>query len=791
MNIVNTIILFTYIIFYSIHRYHSFFSIISAILILGGIYTFIFYRSKVINQKKNIIISLLIAIICTVFGFYLTMYSYQKKSIKIQNMSDTPIVIEGVYFNGHKQKLNHTYEKKFDLIHNASLKSEYQRYNKTDSQYKMTLQPKESYTIKLSKVKKLEIDIQKNKTALNVLIDQKKYRIPSYQYSQLQKANMIYDSSYRYIKQNVSYSFPLWFNLIYILFSIYLFFSLSLRSLTNSKKRLLLLLSIIIEFNPMISLAWLSKWITIIFTLFFTRQGRMECKFREKVFMILLSFIFSFSFLGDRIINTTFQPLLIILFIILIVFCYQLIPYLYHYFDEIKQKKYHTISGINIRKHKMIISFLILLILGIYAYIFYPYILHVDGSMEIDDISGNILSNWHPYFHTLLMKIVKDVFGKIHYFIYLRFLLYTFLIVKILFYFYNRGLGIKKIYLISLLLTLSPALGVFMVTLVKDIDFVLFLIMLSFYLFILIYDYDYFRKNKFHYFSLFISLSLVGLFRHNGIYVFVSTLLVLIIYNFKRKNILLLLTTILSIGFVFTVKVPLYRYLDVEPSPPNFDVMPLIHGISYVITQDEEVDPDLYHYLTQNVLTKNELIRCYDQYNIDLLLHYNDKNIRYYNIDKKEVIQGYIKQFLITPISLIKDRLFGTDLIWNNSECDRKMVYKYQIKYDEFGTNYSKKSIPKARYKRLFSNSINQILIFISHNEILNLLFFRGGLYLDFIIFLFGYAIMKKKKGSLFLFPFFINLVTLFIAVAHQEYRYICFMPFISFIYYLLIRYEK
>ena len=136
----------------------------------------------------------------------------------------------------------------------------------------------------------------------------------------------------------------------------------------------------------------------------------------------------------------------------------------------------------------------------------------------------------------------------------------------------------------------------------------------------------------------------------------------------------------------------------------------------------------------------------------------------------------------------MKDRLYGTDIIWNVIEDDKINELNYQTLYDEFGTSYKNDNI------RIKNNSktITNVLQFISDNWLLNIIFFRMGIYIDILIVLINYQIISRKKKPLIcIAPLIITLLTLFIAMHYQTVRYLYMLPGIIIIFSLVVIYSN
>lgn len=776
--------------FYSINKYlepTSFFlNFLLIILMLGSIS----YQKKINFNKNKLSLYIINSIILFIFIIPTFIYKTNIKNLTIKNISDEPIIIEEIYKDERLVKTNHKYNKKYDKINDASLKTEYKEYNKLDSSYKLTLYPNELYKVDTYKVKNIQINFQRKKNKnYKLLLNNKKITVNKYNFTNNSKANMIYDSSYKYKLNNTRIENNIFkiisFSILILLSS----FFISIYAVESKKSIIKVLFTIIIEINPIIKITNFTKISLTIFLFLLLRSKLETTKINNKIKLLYLggSLLISFTFIGDRLINDKINMTLVILFLVFALFIYLLFPY---FINLIKYKKTSNNLNKNIIKHRIIIFLITIGICLLYTYIFNPFIVHTDTYMELYDLENGLLSNWHPYFHCVLINIFKCLFGNVKYFIYFRLIIYSLLLNNILFYFYKRGLKLKAIYLISIILTLSPVTAMMLITLVKDTDFSVCLTAVTFYFYLVIYDNESFSKNKINYLYLMFSLVLVAVLRHNGIYIFIIIILILIIFSHIRKCIYILGLSLLSILLVFFIKTTLYNYLEVSAAPKNFDIATMMHGINSLIVNNVKIDSKSYQYITTNIMSKNIIENSYDKYNIDLLLHYSDCDFRNKDINKLKLIKIYLKEFMKHPIYLIKDRLYGTDLIWNVSEKDRVRVYKYQTIYDEFDTNYAELIGIEQRFSPL-SKNVNKILLYICDNEILNSIFFRAGIYLDLLIILVIYIIIYDKKKIYFILPIIINNLTLFIAMGHQEYRYVFMILLCSLLCLVITRYSN
>lgn len=778
-------------------NYSSVVSIIISSLMVSMVYGYLVFSNRFQFHKKSVVIlsiliSFFICYLCS--GRIMKTYPYQK--IEIKNISSSPIVLDAIYLDDQKQKLNHVYDKNFDLIHDASFKTEYKIQNKNTSLYKATLVPNDVYILNVDKRKKIEIQFQRKKTNYFVSVNHKKQKVPSFEYDNLSKKAIQmgnYNTKYLCYNQK-SYSRGL-SSILFLLFWIGNFLLVNL-CFNERKFQSLFLLVCLLEWSPHGNLPIIFRGFLYLLLFWIFRKYKTEFTLNRKyrILFFISSLYISFSILGSFLIHD-FSFNCFLYYSLLSFFFYRLFPLLMVMLDSFckrVQRKNRVVTN-QLIFHRILIFCIPVIILFIYQQLFYPYIYLADSTMQMQDIINHTLSNWHPYFHTFLLSLFYQVFGNLNWFICFRILVYSALLNQILFYLHKRGMKLIWIYFIVFFFNLMPTTGVIMVTLLKDVDFVLALVALSFYMYLLMLDFSTFHQYKWNYLFLFLSLIGVGFFRHNGIFVSILISILLLIFFIKTKNWLVGVITMVFLISVFVIQGPLYQILKVKDAPKNFNMATMIHGLGYIMVEDRfEFSKDTYRYLTRNVLSEKEFRWYYDPFNIDILLHYNHHDekriIRNLDLSQGKIVQIYLKQVLKSPIYLLKDRLYGTDVIWNVIEDDHIDILKYQTLYDEFDRNYKQEEMLNSRHSRLITGILN----FISSNYLLNILCFRVGVYLDLLIIFINYWMLKKRKKVLvLLLPLFINLITLLLAMHYQAFRYVWMVPVITFLFILITVFEQ
>ncbi len=775
--IVKLILLFLFNLVYTLNNYSGISLVIINIILF--LFSFFISRIKFKFNLKQVLFSILVTILLLILNNDIFIYGYDDKDIKITNLSDKTVQISSIYLNNKKVKLNNL--KLDDVIL-------YDNYNKLDDNYKIDLV--DSYSFKTKKAKKIIINFEKYKDSYKISVNNEVLNIASSVVNRNSDYYKIYENYFSYNINNINYD-----NEYRILNLIICFLGLNIIILTLleliKKKNLIfifLALSLFIfEFNSLILINILTKILIYILVLIicFTIKNNKEYFIvkinKDFILKLISSLIVSFCFIGNLYLGHKIDINDIIIYILFTLWFIYIIDFIKYIMIIIKEKS----KCKNTKKilDRILLFLIPLIIFLVYLYIFSPYIITTDGDMQLDQIHDGIINNWHPYIHTLLLSAVYDVFGNFQMFIIIRIIITSLIISIIGCYFINKGIKRILIYILTILICINPITGVYMVSILKDVDYIIFLILLTF----LLIKYVNMDIKIYDYFFIVLSLIFIVAFRHNGLYVALLCVLILLIIGFKLKDkklfiISLLVPIILYFGNKF-----LYDFFYVLPGLENSDVVTLVHGLQKVLIEkdDQEIANNF-----KNDIKISELKDSYNRYNIDILLHYNKVPIRSIEINKGKLIKLYLKKLFRYPNILLQDRLYGIDILWNAFKSDDIQTYDYQIFENEFGFEfYSDYDITIKNNS--FKQCIINVLLFISNNKILNAIFLRAGLYLSLlVIFTINFY---DRKNCLILLPSFANILTFLIALHHQSYRYIMFVPivFILFILQFIISKTK
>lgn len=394
------------------------------------------------------------------------------------------------------------------------------------------------------------------------------------------------------------------------------------------------------------------------------------------------------------------------------------------------------------------------------------------------------LSDHHPVVHTFFERFLYYIVDSTMFIAICQVIVYSLVMARAGIYLKKRGMTDKEIYLFLSLNVLWLPTIVNIVTLWKDIWFSVFLLWLVILLAELVDDSIGFFNRKMRVLELFISLCGVSTFRHNGIMILIGMILLFIIVALNKKLYKIFPVCLLLVVVVLGGKKIILKNCDVSPNGSIVSVV-LFHGLAYKQYLNEPLLFETQQYM-DSILPPDIAKKQYYSYSAnsymfdEIVTEYNTMN-KFRNSDLKEVLQLYIKEFLKSPYLILKDRLYGTDLLWNVFRPKEAYNYMYEV-------NVEDNELGIERIHTPYEKTLQCIL---KTTETYEPLFWRGGLYIDILVILLLSEILKKRYRTLIIVsPIILNIGSLFLSMAWQEYRYVWFLtlvtPFVFGILYVL-----
>lgn len=455
-------------------------------------------------------------------------------------------------------------------------------------------------------------------------------------------------------------------------------------------------------------------------------------------------------------------------------------------------------------KKLIIIPFVIItLIWSFYLFINSPGSLTSDSvDQYLQAIGLRRITQYHPALMTIILRISTFIFKSTIPYLIFQILFGAFTITLILNELYKKGVKFGKIILISILVALLPQNLTMIVSLWKDIIYTIALLLMTYLFWKIATNREEFFKSKIMILLLIISFVLVTLYRHNGIGPFLFGIIYFVYNAIRYKDKKIWATIFVIIFTIVLVKGPIFTLFDVDKKntiTSNYSAISnnVVRVTASILQNGKKVSSDITK-VTDNYANEELLIKYYDKYNIDKLT-FNAEIDKYRSNRKKTVISNkdavitYLKLLYKYPLSTVKERLDGTDILWNvhqpadgfNSTfatgiwLPNVTTAKEILSLQTLNDNINEKEVGYVPNNKLF----NEIISFIyraNNSFILNNIMFRPGFFLSLLL-IGMLCIFKNSKQLLAMYiPFLGNTATWLILLCYQAFRYVWYIQIIS-----------
>ena len=479
----------------------------------------------------------------------------------------------------------------------------------------------------------------------------------------------------------------------------------------------------------------------------------------------------------------------IICFIILFICFKKIIIYTSNKIDNFKQKnhqpKYKILTIFD--NHPIIFSLIIMLIFWLpYIIAYYPGILNKDNVFQVKQFFGidnkysyyvnlidknQIITNHHPYLHTILLGNCIKIGMSLHntnlgFFIFTMLQVITFLFTFSYSIYYLKKNNINYRYRLVLLIIYSivPIFPFYAITLVKDslytCYFILYLIILHS---IIKEGFDIKRSIQ-----LIIIGILLFLFRNNGIYTFILSFPFLLICNKKWPKYLVVFLIVFGSYKIYD-KVILPS-LKVTPTSIRETLsIPFQQTARYIKYHEKDLSKEDKE-IIGNILDYEEIKIKYNPELSDPVK--NTFNKDYTKEDLNKYFKVWFKGLIKHPITYIEATIANTYGYFCPLKTQWYIYYKYRDelkKQDNINYHFN-----NLKYERLQKSTYGLAFPYIPIIGLLVNIGFNTWLLLYFTYYLFT---RKRSKELIYLLPSLISLLVCIASPANTYFRYV--LPYV------------
>lgn len=376
---------------------------------------------------------------------------------------------------------------------------------------------------------------------------------------------------------------------------------------------------------------------------------------------------------------------------------------------------------------------------------------------------GFSMTNWQPPFYIFVLNLLIKVCDSITFISILQVIFFSVVFVDGLLYLYQKGVSKKVVIAIYCFITFAVSNIIQLITLWKDIPYMISLMWLTILLIKYVLDKEVYETNSGWHIQITMALVFTALFRQNGILPAFAIIILLPIIFKKTKR--LIIVSSISILLLLLVKIPLYNAMNVSPAPQlKFfslanDIMysyyrgkPISNGAMEIVNKVTNNDPDNFNYNAYYVA-------------------YNGNEPQGYSTI--EFIKIYIKNMLDNPRDSIMAILIRNTDIWSI------VKPKDEIPgcVNQIGeTNTYMENVYPFRKTNILTIELEKICNWITNNSVLFVLYWRSGIYNLLIIILALILLLHinrhKIQYALPFIPITMNIFTLCVSSGWSDFRY-------------------
>lgn len=421
----------------------------------------------------------------------------------------------------------------------------------------------------------------------------------------------------------------------------------------------------------------------------------------------------------------------------------------------------------------------IFIIFTIVLLVYYPGILESDSMVQWDQVQRAVFTNWHPAYNTIYIYLLTRIWNNPFFVLLVQCFILSFsfgmCLTKI-----KKYYNIKKkyLYIFAILFAIIPLNFNFAVTLLKDILYSAFILLLTGEFISVANEKEYLNKKP-NLFKIAFYCLMICLFRHNGIIVAVLSLLALLILNYKKISLYIMFLSIIGV-YVFATTIG-FTLLNVAEGSYSNKYGHVSHFMGKLLNEKEKSFSDKDLAELEKYVNIEQLKESFNQYNMDYSI--NSQNIEYIKEHNKEYLKFALKKILENPLTFIEYYLKLDSYLYSPISFKGSYTAGMFIETDLW--------LYKDTYPDLKENSKIPFLLkplkFVSkayQYDFIGVITMRPAIYMysSIIMLYFISKWQKNKKKWLIIFPAIFNIISLALAIPVGMTRYIFSMILVFYV---------
>lgn len=377
---------------------------------------------------------------------------------------------------------------------------------------------------------------------------------------------------------------------------------------------------------------------------------------------------------------------------------------------------------------------------------------------------GANLIDWHPPFYAFVLNLLLKVCPSISFLIMVQCLYFALVFSDAILFLYQVGFSKKILAFFYIFIAFGVSNVVQLVTLWKDIPYMISIMWLTLLLMKLIIQYDKYDRKKSWYVQFAIAIIFTSFFRQNGILPAMVLIILLPIIMKGAKE--YILTSLICLLLMAVIKGPLYDAMNVTPQP-QLKFFALANDIMYSYYYGKSDVPDEAMEMINRITNNSPDDFEYNPYWVG----YNKDEPSGYSIG--EFINIYLKSFSRNPGSILTAIATRNSAIWSIARPIDEPIRNVNF----LGEKHTYAPRPYSfRINNIFTYIFTNFSNWLSSNSVYYIFCWRTGIYnlLIFSLVVITLCIQKEKRLR-FLIPYIPilgNLFSLLVSSGWTDYRY-------------------
>ena len=372
------------------------------------------------------------------------------------------------------------------------------------------------------------------------------------------------------------------------------------------------------------------------------------------------------------------------------------------------------------------------------------------------------LHDYHPLFGTLWMKLFATLCPQPMFYLFCQIALLSTLYASILYWLAKKGVPRWGVLLLAVLFALLPSLGVYAATLWKDVPFLAALFWLAFLFARAVTG----EKMRWPFaVETAIALTFVGLLRHNGFLIAIVCGAAMLLLAWRQKRWQPAAGAAGALVLCLVLNATAYRAMGITHT--NIGLTNLTtNAVATVLYYDGEMPPDLLEEATREK-TVAEWKESYEPFAAFALVR-DDLTQIYEGKSTAEHLSIWLRLFAEEPFLLFQERMNmnDTNLFVDASVNEEAVTFSYCAFITENDLGIGPQESP-------LRPAFAAVLDAVNNSPFALAFLFRNGSMILLCLWLVYWNFRQKRPWrNLYFLPMVLNILTLFVALVEQSYRF-------------------